>query len=168
MPVARGDRITSAGFGWLQEIGLALNAAGAHDERYAIPCCNWSEPREHLAGCLAAALTGARRAVAGAKRPSAMRASPRPSTRSQLCASSATPTPGGPLLSQFGGSGRVGTHLMREGESEILMPACLRWYAPYARNHGSQRANGRCVLGRDGIPRAERLMTRSAHNSRER
>ena len=51
----RGYDMTPAGFAWLQEIGLELERP-TRGERYAVPCLDWSERREHLAGRLATGL----------------------------------------------------------------------------------------------------------------
>lgn len=53
---ANGYRITPSGLEWLDEIGLDPKAAGTHGERYAYPCLDWSERRDHLAGRLATSL----------------------------------------------------------------------------------------------------------------
>ena len=51
-----GYRITQSGLAWLQEIGVDPNAAGPQGERFAYPCLDWSERRDHLAGRLASTL----------------------------------------------------------------------------------------------------------------
>jgi DNA-binding transcriptional ArsR family regulator len=50
-----GYDITPAGLGWLEEIGMEAGGA-AGGERFAFPCLDWSERREHLAGRLATGL----------------------------------------------------------------------------------------------------------------
>jgi len=51
-----GYRITRPGLDWLEEIGLDPKLAGAQGERFAYPCLDWSERRDHLAGRLATTL----------------------------------------------------------------------------------------------------------------
>ena len=52
---AAGYELTAPGLSWLAEIGIAFapQKAGA---RYAYPCLDWSERRDHLAGPLATSL----------------------------------------------------------------------------------------------------------------
>lgn len=52
----RGYEITPAGLAWLEEIGMEAKPPGAGSERYAYPCLDWSERRDHLAGPLATSL----------------------------------------------------------------------------------------------------------------
>ena len=54
--VEHGYRTTPAGLAWLHEIGLDPKGAGAQGERFAYPCLDWSERRDHLAGRLATTL----------------------------------------------------------------------------------------------------------------
>jgi DNA-binding transcriptional ArsR family regulator len=49
----RGYDLTSAGVAWLGQLEIEPPQAG---ERYAYPCLDWSERREHLAGSLATSL----------------------------------------------------------------------------------------------------------------
>jgi len=51
----RGYDITPAGSAWLEEIGMELDGPTG-GERYAVPCLDWSERREHLSGRLATGL----------------------------------------------------------------------------------------------------------------
>ena len=51
----QGYEITPAGSAWLEEIGMEAGGATG-GERYAFPCLDWSERREHLAGRLATGL----------------------------------------------------------------------------------------------------------------
>ena len=51
----RGYDITPAGLAWLAEIGMEFDGQRS-GERYAVPCLDWSERREHLAGRLATGL----------------------------------------------------------------------------------------------------------------
>ncbi|HSN21904.1 MAG TPA: winged helix-turn-helix domain-containing protein, partial [Usitatibacter sp.] len=53
--IERGYALTPAGRSWLGEIGLN-GAAALRGERYAYPCLDWSERRDHMAGRLATAL----------------------------------------------------------------------------------------------------------------
>lgn len=53
---AEGFRITQAGLVWLEEIGLQADVACVRGARYAYPCLDWSERRDHLAGRLATML----------------------------------------------------------------------------------------------------------------
>jgi DNA-binding transcriptional ArsR family regulator len=50
-----GYRITRAGLGWLESIGVDAGAS-LRGERCAYPCLDWSERRDHLAGRLATVL----------------------------------------------------------------------------------------------------------------
>jgi DNA-binding transcriptional ArsR family regulator len=50
-----GYEITPAGVSWLSEIGVDAPRPG-RAERYAYPCLDWSERRDHLAGPLATSL----------------------------------------------------------------------------------------------------------------
>lgn len=51
----RGYDMTPAGLALMQEIGMELEEP-TRGERYAVPCLDWSERREHLAGRLATEL----------------------------------------------------------------------------------------------------------------
>lgn len=48
--------LTEAGRAQLRELGLDVPAATASPRRFAYPCLDWSERRDHLAGTLAASL----------------------------------------------------------------------------------------------------------------
>lgn len=50
-----GYELTPAGFAWLEEIGVDAGPS-ARGERYAYPCLDWSERRDHMAGRLATTL----------------------------------------------------------------------------------------------------------------
>src|SRR5262245_33786243 len=52
---ATGYEITPPGLSWLSEIGIAFAPQKA-GERYAYPCLDWSERRDHMAGPLASSL----------------------------------------------------------------------------------------------------------------
>jgi len=52
---ATGYEITPPGLSWLSEIGIAFAPQKA-GERYAYPCLDWSERRDHMAGPLATSL----------------------------------------------------------------------------------------------------------------
>ena len=49
-------QLTDAGRGWLHSIGVDESGSVRNDRRYAYPCLDWSERRDHLAGVLAIAL----------------------------------------------------------------------------------------------------------------
>ena len=51
----RGYEMTRAGRSWLASLGIDGNAS-LRGERYAYPCLDWSERRDHMAGRLATAL----------------------------------------------------------------------------------------------------------------
>lgn len=51
----QGYEITPAGLAWLEEIGMEPKAPSG-GERYAYPCLDWSERRDHLAGRVATGL----------------------------------------------------------------------------------------------------------------
>ena len=53
--LASGYDLTPAGSAWLEEIGMELDGP-TRSERYAVPCLDWSERREHLSGRLATGL----------------------------------------------------------------------------------------------------------------
>lgn len=52
----RGYEVTGAGRAWLEDIGLGAKPPAGRIERYAYPCLDWSERRDHLAGRLATSL----------------------------------------------------------------------------------------------------------------
>ncbi len=52
--VDQGLQITDAGRAWAQQLGLALPSKST--SRFAYPCMDWSERKDHLAGSLAKAL----------------------------------------------------------------------------------------------------------------
>jgi DNA-binding transcriptional ArsR family regulator len=54
--VDHGYELTGAGESWLAGIGLDPGLPAARGGRYAYPCLDWSERRDHLAGRLASAL----------------------------------------------------------------------------------------------------------------
>ncbi len=49
-------RLSEAGRVWLHSIGVEAEAPPQNIRRYAYPCLDWSERRDHLAGALAGAL----------------------------------------------------------------------------------------------------------------
>jgi DNA-binding transcriptional ArsR family regulator len=51
----RGYEITPAGGAWLAQLGIDPKGP-THGERYAYPCLDWSERRDHMAGKLATTL----------------------------------------------------------------------------------------------------------------
>jgi DNA-binding transcriptional ArsR family regulator len=51
----RGYELTPAGGAWLAQLGIDPKGP-AHGERYAYPCLDWSERRDHMAGKLATTL----------------------------------------------------------------------------------------------------------------
>ncbi len=53
-PTEQGLQLTSAGSAWAQQLGLKLPPKSA--TRFAYPCMDWSERKDHLAGSLAKAL----------------------------------------------------------------------------------------------------------------
>ena len=55
VPGERGHELTPAGRSWMASLGVDADAA-TRGERYAYPCLDWSERRDHLAGPLATAL----------------------------------------------------------------------------------------------------------------
>jgi DNA-binding transcriptional ArsR family regulator len=55
IPGARGYEITPAGGSWLAQLGIDPKGP-THGERYAYPCLDWSERRDHMAGRLATTL----------------------------------------------------------------------------------------------------------------
>jgi len=55
VPAENGYEITRAGKSWLESIGVDARPS-LRGERYAYPCLDWSERREHMAGRLASAL----------------------------------------------------------------------------------------------------------------
>lgn len=75
----RGYELTAAGRAWLEEIGLHEKPPAARIERYAYPCLDWSERRDHLAGRLATSLLDhfmARRWLAQAPQSRALKVTP--------------------------------------------------------------------------------------------
>ena len=55
-PTERGFGATPSGIAWLRDLGIDPELARAHGERYAYPCLDWSERRDHLGGRLATSL----------------------------------------------------------------------------------------------------------------
>jgi len=55
VPAAQGYTVTPAGLAWLESIGVEAEPA-VRGERYAYPCLDWSERRDHMAGRLATSL----------------------------------------------------------------------------------------------------------------
>lgn len=53
-PAEQGLQLTSAGGAWAEQLGLKLPPKSA--TRFAYPCMDWSERKDHLAGSLAKAL----------------------------------------------------------------------------------------------------------------
>ncbi len=53
-PAEQGLQLTNAGRAWVAKLGLTLPATTA--SRFAYPCMDWSERKDHLAGTLAKAL----------------------------------------------------------------------------------------------------------------
>jgi DNA-binding transcriptional ArsR family regulator len=53
-PADQGLQLTSAGSAWAQQLGLKLPPKSTN--RFAYPCMDWSERKDHLAGSLAMAL----------------------------------------------------------------------------------------------------------------
>lgn len=48
--------VTRSGARWFEELGVQLQPLRASRRRFAFPCLDWSERRDHLAGALGAAL----------------------------------------------------------------------------------------------------------------
>ena len=55
VPGEHGYELTPAGRSWMASLGVDADAA-TRGERYAYPCLDWSERRDHMAGPLATAL----------------------------------------------------------------------------------------------------------------
>ena len=54
--VEQGYGLTPSGVAWLADLGLDADREAPRGRRYAYPCLDWSERREHLAGRLATVL----------------------------------------------------------------------------------------------------------------
>jgi len=78
VPSDRGFGLTSGGCTWLRDLGVEANSV--RGERYAYPCLDWSERRDHLGGRLATALLDRfieRRWLARATHSRALKLTPR-------------------------------------------------------------------------------------------